>query len=149
MSHNGYAYSTSTKTEPLNVKTYFTTCIMKNFLLRQNLSLCLGALVFCTYNCAFFFYCETHFLIIAVQVIKINSRFFSLFCFSQDLQLRNKLQNSLRKLLSLQILLLEKLENKYTTWLFNLITSPLKCLFLNNHQIYTQKPFRGKELPVH
>ena len=53
LSHNGYTYSTSTKTEPLNVKTYSTTCIMKNFLLRQDLSLCLGALVFCTYNCAF------------------------------------------------------------------------------------------------
>ena len=121
-----YIY-TLTKTEPLNVKTFFHNFVLrKPFSLRQDLFfvlvLSLSVLIIAH------FYCETHFLILAVQAIKIISRFFSLFCFSQDLQLQNKLQSSLRKLLSLQILLLEKLENKYTTWLFNFKTSPFKCL---------------------
>ena len=130
-----YIY-TLTKTEPLNVKTFFHNFVLrKPFSLRQDLFfvlvLSLSVLIIAH------FYCETHFLILAVQAIKINSRSFSLFCFSQDLQLQNKLQSSLRKLLSLQIFLLEKLENKYTTWLFNFKTSPLKCFSLNTHQIYT------------
>ena len=53
LSHNGYTYLTSTKKEPLNVKTSSTTCIKNSFRLRQDLFLCLGALSFCTYNCAF------------------------------------------------------------------------------------------------
>ena len=53
LSHNGYTYLTSTKTEPLNVKTSSTICIKNSFLLRQDLFLCLGDLFVCTYNCAF------------------------------------------------------------------------------------------------
>ena len=123
-----YIY-TLTKTEPLNVKTLFHSfALRKPFSLRQDLFFVLVQFFF-LYLLTAHFYCETHFLILAVQAIKINSRSFSLFRFSQDLQLQNKLQSSLRKFLSLQILLLEKLENKYTTWLFNFKTSPLKCLF--------------------
>ena len=148
LSHNSYAYLHLDKDRASQCQNLFHNFVLrKPFSLRQDLFfvlvLSLSVLIIAH------FYCETHFLILAVQAIKIISRSFSLFCFSQDLQLQNKLQSSLRKLLSLQILLLEKLENKYTTWLFNFKTSPLKCLFLNNHQIYTQKPFRGKELPVH
>ena len=143
LAHNGYTYLTSTKTEPLNVKTSSTTCIKKSFLLRQDLFLCLGALFFCTYNCAFLLWNALPHPCSASNQNKCKV-LFPLFVFRKTFQLQNKLQNSLRKLLSLQILLLEKLENKYTTWLFNFKTSPLKCLFLNNHQIYTQKPFRGK-----
>ena len=48
-----YIY-TLTKTEPLNVKTFFHSFVLrKPFSLRQDLFLCLGALFFCTYNCAF------------------------------------------------------------------------------------------------
>ena len=122
-------------------------CIKKTFLLRQNLFLCLGALSFCTYNCAFLLWNALPHSCSASNQNKFKVLF--PLCFSQDLQLQNKLQSSLRNFLSLQLLLLEKLENKYTTWLFNFKTSPLKCLFLINHQIYTQKPFRGKEPPVH
>ena len=51
--HNGYTYLTSTKKEPLNVKTSSTTCIKNSFRLRQDLFLCLGVLCVSTYNCAF------------------------------------------------------------------------------------------------
>merc|ERR1712012_602554 len=70
---------TLTKTEPLNVKTSSTTCLRKPFSLRQDLFfvlvLSLSVLIIAH------FYCETHFLILAVQAIKINSRSFSLFVF--------------------------------------------------------------------
>ena len=70
---------TLTKTEPLNVKTCLQLCIKKTFSLRQDLFfvlvLSLSVLIIAH------FYCETHFLILAVQAIKIISRSFSLFVF--------------------------------------------------------------------
>ena len=135
LSHNSYTYLTSTKTEPLNVKTSSTTCIKNSFLLKQDLFLCLGDLFVCTYNCAFLLWNALPHPCSASNQNKFKVLFPLLF-FARP-QLQNKLQSSLRKLLSLQILLLEKLENKYTTWLFNFKTSPLKCFSLNNHQIYT------------
>ena len=133
--HNGYTYLTSTKKEPLNVKTSSTTCIKNSFRLRQDLFLCLGDLFVCTYNCAFLLWNALPHSCSASN----HNKFKVLFplCFSQDLQYQNKLQSSLQNFFSLQILLLEKLENKYTIWLLTLRLHPWNVFSLNTHQIYT------------
>ena len=54
LSHNSYAYLHLDKDRASQCQNLFHNFVLrKPFSLRQNLFLCLGALSFCTYNCAF------------------------------------------------------------------------------------------------
>ena len=134
LSHNGYTYLTSTKTEPLNVKTSSTTCIKKSFLLRQDLFLCLGALFFCTYNCAFLLWNALPHSCSASN--QNNFKVLFPLCFSQDLQYQNKLQSSLQNFSACKFFCWRNLKTN-TQFGFDFKTSPLRCFSFNTHQIDT------------
>ena len=90
-----YIY-TLTKTEPLNVKTFFSQlCIKKTFLFKTGSLLCLGAIFLSVLiNCAFSLWnALPHFCSASNQN---NFKVLFPLCFSQDLQYQNKLQSSLQ-----------------------------------------------------
>ena len=93
----------------------------KPFSLRQDLFFVL-VLFFFLYLLTAHFHCETHFLIFAVQVIKIISRSFSLFVFRKTSNIKTDYK-AVYKIFSLQILQMEKYENKNTIG-FDLNISP-------------------------
>ena len=107
----GYIF-TSTKTEPLNVKTCLQPCTKKTSLRKRISFFVLVLFSFCTYICAFFIVKRT-FLISAVQVIKIISRSFSLFVFRKTSNIKTDYK-AVYKISTCKFFQLEKLENKYT-----------------------------------
>ena len=105
-----YIY-TLTKTEPSMSKPVYSF-VQENLLFKKESLLCLGSILLCTYNCVFFIV-KRNFMISAVQVIKIISRSFSLFVFRKTSNIKTNYK-AVYKIFSLQILQLEKLENKNT-----------------------------------
>ena len=96
LSHNNYTYLHLDKDRASQFQNLFHNFVLrKPFSLRQDLFfvlvLSLSVLIIAH------FYCETHFLILAVQAIKINSRSFSLFCFSQDLSASKQIAKQFTK----------------------------------------------------
>ena len=74
------------------------------------------------------FHCQTHFPNFRSASNQNNFKVLFPLCFSQDLQYQNRLQSSLQNF-NLQILQLEKLENKYTIG-FDLKISPFGMFLL-------------------
>ena len=74
------------------------------------------------------FHCQTHFPNFRSASNQNNFKVLFPLCFSQDLQYQNRLQSSLQNF-NLQILQLEKLENKYTIG-FDLKISPFEMFLL-------------------
>ena len=137
LSHNSHAYLHLDKDRASQCQNLFSRlCIKKTFLFKTGSLLCLGAIFLSVLiNCAFSLWnALPHFCSASNQN---NFKVLFPLCFSQDLQYQNKLQSSLQNFFSLQILLLEKLENKYTIWLLTLRLLPWNVFSLNTHQIDT------------
>ena len=101
--------------------------VLRKLLFKKNLFLCLGAILL-LYLYLRIFHCQTHFPNFRSASNQNNFKVLFPLCFSQDLQYQNRLQSSLQNF-NLQILQLEKLENKYTIG-FDLKISPFEMFLL-------------------